>query len=67
MLQPFDFDAAPDKNKHKFMIQTLVEPEEIDTPENMVINTLFCITNYFLLFNHFNNMFYLLKTVEDIF
>lgn len=37
MLQPFDFDSAADKNKHKFMIQTLVEPANFDTLENMVI------------------------------
>ncbi|XP_053203866.1 vesicle-associated membrane protein-associated protein A-like [Panonychus citri] len=35
MLQPFDFENQPDRSKHKFMIQTMFEPEPDMDPENM--------------------------------
>lgn len=60
MLQPFDFEAAPDKNKHKFMIQTLVEPDDIDTPENMVTKTPFTV-NYHFYVSLFDLLFCLLS------
>ena len=38
MLQPFDFDPS-EKNKHKFMVQTMVAPDgPIDSQEALVIN-----------------------------
>lgn len=35
MLQPFDFENQPDRSKHKFMIQTMFEPEPDMDQENM--------------------------------
>ena len=36
MLQPFDYDPN-EKNKHKFMVQTMFAPEgTIDSQENLV-------------------------------
>lgn len=36
MLQPFDFESVNEnRNKHKFMIQTMFEPEADPDPETM--------------------------------
>lgn len=51
-LQPFTFDPN-EKNKHKFMVQSLVVPEEYESYEQLVsINlsfyTFFCPLNVYL-------------------
>lgn len=49
MLQPFDFDPS-EKNKHKFMVQSLIAPEgPIDSLEALVRKWLISFSVRFLL------------------
>jgi hypothetical protein len=55
MLQPIDFDNLNDKNKHKFMVQTLFAPEGDVNQENLVSYQYFLLFFYFIKTYHFLN------------